>query len=208
MKRTLGILLFAAVAVLAFSPRRTEACPNVTYLQLDDDTKKVKAADDALANGDLARAKERAKSLRFYSIQVGDPDHALGKELDRMQEKHNVLLRRAARIVALATVRDPSSSIGDRETCVRVLLTYLKADPNPALEADAAEALASVPEKEPLALMMLRGLAKKDLMGSAYAYAALARLEAARGNDAEAASADERCKQMAKRASICARPGL
>ena len=202
MKRTLCIVLFAAATAVAFAPTRARACPNVTYLQLDEETKKVKAADDALANGDFALAAARAKRVRFLGV---DPPDFVGRpERDVVQEKHRLLRKRAMHIVALATVRN-QSTVEEREVAVRVLIGQLKIDPNPTFEADAAEALARMPDKEPLALMMLRALAARDLIGSAYAYAALARLEAARGNETEAASADERCKRMAKRPAICAR---
>lgn len=130
---------------------------------------------------------------------------------------------RALRIASLAVVRGGGvlagvrgfSSAVDRdanlEWAVSTLRTINAVRTNdPVAMADLAEALSARPKYEAEALPILQDLTGRDLVGSAHAYAALARLHAARGGagDAEAARAAlERCQIMTRQpAAVCKAP--
>lgn len=124
---------------------------------------------------------------------------------------------RALRVLALAAVRaDGNLALGGAQTWSRsanlqwALQSLREIDqkrPNdPALQADLGEALARLPHTEDEAFKVLDGLAKKDLMGSPHAYAALGRLRADRGDREGAALAVKRCEGMAQTPSVCAQP--
>ncbi len=76
----------------------------------------------------------------------------------------------------------------------------------PKLQSELAEAMALLPEKREAAKEMLEKLAKKDLLPSPEGYRALAVLRAAANDDAGRTEALDRCKKMAKDASICSAP--
>jgi hypothetical protein len=109
---------------------------------------------------------------------------------------------RALRVLSLSVVRGGGSLAGVRgfsdaagrdanlEWAIGTLrvINALRHD-DPVAAADLAEALSTRPKYEGEALGILEDLAKRDLMGSAHAYAALARLHAGRG-DADGARAD------------------
>jgi|HubBroStandDraft_1064217.scaffolds.fasta_scaffold118788_2 hypothetical protein len=78
------------------------------------------------------------------------------------------------------------------------------ARPNdPALQADLGEALAHSPGSQDEALRVLGALADKDIMGSAHAYAQLARLRAQKGDAAGSHEAAKRCQTMATVPAVC-----
>ncbi len=120
---------------------------------------------------------------------------------------------RGLRILSLALVRGDGSladvrgfaaaSEADRvanlEWAVSVLRVVESLRRNdPVAQADLGEALAKRPTYESEAFAILADLADRDLVGSAYAYGALARLYAARGEGAASASATKRCEVMTK----------
>jgi hypothetical protein len=128
---------------------------------------------------------------------------------------------RAARILALALVRSNGVLAGvqgfsattersiNLEWAVAVLRLVSSARPNePVAEADLGEALAALSKYEGEALGILRGLADRDLLGSAHAYAALARLQASRGQGTASRAALDRCEKMTSSpATVCHAPG-
>jgi hypothetical protein len=75
---------------------------------------------------------------------------------------------------------------------------------DPVLLAELGEVLAHIPSQADEALRILGGLADKDVMGSAYAYAELARLRALHGDAQGAAVAASRCGLMAVTPAVCA----
>lgn len=81
---------------------------------------------------------------------------------------------------AISTLRTLSSQRGD----------------DAALKADLGEALARKDATKAEAATLLGNLAKKDLLGSPYAFATLAKLRAASGDTAGADEAVTRCKSM------------
>jgi hypothetical protein len=69
---------------------------------------------------------------------------------------------------------------------------------DPVAQANLGEALAARGSYEEEAVRILGGLANRDLMGSAHAYAALARLRASRGEALASDDATKRCESMTK----------
>ena len=126
---------------------------------------------------------------------------------------------RALRILSLAVVRAGGSlpgvpgfvAAGDAqrganlEWAIGVLRQVDAARPDdPVAQANLGEALASRSAHEDEAFAILDGLATRDLMGSAHAYATLARLRAGRGDAVASDDATKRCQTMTKvPAAVC-----
>jgi hypothetical protein len=127
---------------------------------------------------------------------------------------------RALHVLALAVVRGEGSLAGvtgfagtrevDRAGNLEWAASTLRAidatRPNdPVTQADLAEALATRAAHEEEALGILGDLAARDLLGSAHAYAALARLRAARGDVAATRGALARCERMTRSPAVVCR---
>src|SRR5262249_55359103 len=74
---------------------------------------------------------------------------------------------------------------------------------DPTVQADLGEALSHVSHGQDEALKVLGGLAQKDLMGSPFAYRALAELRTNKGDYAGAEAAIKRCEEMSKVPGVC-----
>jgi hypothetical protein len=124
---------------------------------------------------------------------------------------------RAQRVLALALVRaegtlagvrgftasttaDRMANLGWATGVLRAISAERRDDP--IARADLAEALAATPGKEDDALGILADLADRDLIGSAHAYAALARIRASRGDSGAARRALARCELMTRTPSV------
>jgi hypothetical protein len=134
-------------------------------------------------------------------------------KIKTMQVASSPLETRAECILALAIVRSNGSLAGvdgfssakaaDRNTNIDWAISTLRqveaSRPNdPVAEANLGEALASRTGTEDEAVAILGNLANRDLMGSAHAYAALARLRASRGESFASSDATRRCESMTK----------
>ena len=202
-------LLAPALLALAASAVSSHAyaCFNVTRADLDARVKKLKLAHTALEAGDNAKARKVAGEVATFLDNVEHNTHreADGKLLDPTTKKlidppDPSLLRRAVRIEALATTRLASTSDADKKASLeRFEKVSLDKSGEPTLMADYAEVLSHFEARHGAALMILRSLRDKDLIGSAEAYAALARLEAKGGAKDASDAALARCRNMTKR---------
>ncbi|HEY3817902.1 MAG TPA: hypothetical protein VGL81_12060 [Polyangiaceae bacterium] len=127
---------------------------------------------------------------------------------------------RALHILSLAVVRGEGSLRGvagfagtgateraaNLEWAASTLRALDVARPNdPVTQADLAEALAARPQHEDESLAILADLAGRDLVGSAHAYAALARLQASRGDMDATRAALARCERMTRSPTVVCR---
>jgi hypothetical protein len=127
---------------------------------------------------------------------------------------------RALRIAALAVARGggvlagvrgfstPTDRDANFEWAVSTLRTINAVRSNdPVAMADLAEALSTRAKYEVESLQILQDLAQRDLIGSAHAYAALARLHTARGDEVASRADLARCRVMTKQpATVCKGP--
>lgn len=131
----------------------------------------------------------------------------------------NPLETRALRVFALAVVRS-NGSVNERnagswsqtewtptanlEWAIQSLREIDAKRPNdPTVQADLGEALSKLPRTQDESLKLLGGLAQKDLMGSPFAYAALAKIRGEKGDTAGAEAAIKRCEEMSKVPGVC-----
>jgi hypothetical protein len=115
------------------------------------------------------------------------------------------LQTRALRVLAVALVRS-NPSADDLRWAVQTLRDIDKVRNNdPAVQADLGEALSNTDKGKTEAFAILSKLAEKDLMGSPYAYVALAKLRQEKGDTAGAQAAMTKCKEMSGKnaASTC-----
>jgi hypothetical protein len=134
------------------------------------------------------------------------------------QTSASPLETRALRILALAVARSDGRIAGvsglsgateaergaNLEWAVGTLRSINAARPDdPVAEADLGEALATRPKYEDESRAILGDLASRDLIGSAHAYAALARLHA--GNAGAIRGALERCEAMTRSPTVVCR---
>lgn len=217
MSTRAAVVAFALTLALSAHARDADACGNATRAELDGNTKRLKDAHRALDAGDNARAKRLSTPIAKFYVDVAehrvqvdgmltvleDPTK-VGPE-DRVVAVDPSLLRRAVRIHALATVRTPGVKLDEKkDVLARFEKHTLDKSGEPTLMADYAELLSHFEDRHGAALMILRSLSSKDLLGSAEAYAALARLEKKGGAADASAAALERCKKMTTRAAaVC-----
>jgi hypothetical protein len=131
----------------------------------------------------------------------------------------NPLETRALRVFALAVVRS-NGTVNERnagswsqtewtptanlEWAIQSLREIDAKRPNdPTVQADLGEALSKLPRTQDESLKLLGGLAQKDLMGSPFAYAALAKIRGEKGDTAGAEAAIKRCEEMSKVPGVC-----
>jgi hypothetical protein len=190
MARQRSLMLIAAVAALwALPPSRGDACENAV-LATDESVASVKKAEEILNGGDPVEARRRIHEI------LGGAD-----EFDERTPSAKGLTKRAKRIIALANVRLDDLRSEHREVLLdnAVLVLSRLAEDSPgdaAKKADLAEALARTNAGK--AKKILEDLAKRDVVATPYAYAALARLRASDGDEKGRDEAMARCKQMAK----------
>jgi predicted Zn-dependent protease len=175
----------------------------------------VKEAERILDDGNPREALGRVRALLAGKRSGGPPKarpcaRVQQSDSDFFEEEKPTtkgLTRRAHRILALANLRLDACTGAERgefiEDAVRTLQYFVEQAPNDAAkETDLGEALART--GAPNAKRILEDLAKRDVLATPYAYAALARLRARSGDKTGSEVALARCKTMAKVASICA----
>jgi hypothetical protein len=176
-----------------------------TIQQKPSPVQDIAAAEKSLENGDNAAAARRVLN-QFANVR-------------NVTAGQNPLETRALRVFALAVARS-SGAVTERSSGVSTSTEWTPAAnlewaaqslreidakrPNdPAVQADLGEALSKLPRTEGEALGILQGLADRDLMGSPFAYAALARLRSGKGDAAGAEAALRRCGEMTKTPGVC-----
>jgi hypothetical protein len=211
--RTLVVLATVVGLLVAPLANDATACPNVTRLEVDRDVKDVARAEKNLGNDDFAKARADLKRMRRWetfiehSTRLANAYFSHGGNINGRKDPNEDFIPvalRAYRLLALIAVRDPTATAQEKTIARETMLDFVKNSNDPTMAIDAAEVFSHSADLAPVALMMLRSYADKDLIGSAWAYAALARLEQAQGNAAAASSARERCLRMAKHESTCA----
>ncbi len=178
MRRTL--LAIAVVATAAAAPTVAEACLNAVMMEAKEAAKLVAKVEAALDEG----KPKKAYYLMPGEAEVNDPK--LGHRLD--------VLRAVARL-----------RLGHTSIALQLLAYQAKQKPDdPYLTARVAEAQTAAKKNLDEALAKLADLEKRDLMPDAEGWATLARLYDQKADAAGRDRALARCKQIAKRAEICA----
>jgi len=204
----------AACAVAGSVSSEARACGGewVPAVEVDHRPEGVARAEKALIKGQHAAAA--AMVIRMMP------------HIKTLKAKNSTLVARAQRILAVATARNsgalpvgkevPSYAQGtwlgksaaqrtqNLEWAISTLRTIngIKKD-DPSVQTELAEALARVDSHQAEARQILEKLAKKDLIASPEAYAALAQLRSAAGDEKGQKVALQRCEAMAKKASVC-----
>lgn len=187
--RSLVAVVVALVALLGLLPR-ADACENATAGEFPA-VKQLHRAEEALEEGDVVRARDLATELASGKVYL---PFSMRTDLES----------RSQRIIALSWIRDPKATQEEIEQATESLRAGLMArdKPDAVRQAELGEAYARAGQDE-AAYQMLRDLHEKDLIGSPYAYAALARVAAKRGDRTRADEASKRCAVIAGNAAIC-----
>lgn len=184
MRPVAVLVLVAGVAL----PLPALACMNASRAETSRAVKLVKAAETALADGKLDVARKTIEKAKLN-------DYGYDRDVTV----------RAHRIHALAVSRSPKSNAAALAAAVEELQRAMdrSGELDPTQLADFAEVLSRTESGQEAALHSLRNLADKELLGSAYALAALARLERLAGDAGRAKIARDRCLVATKSATIC-----
>ena len=174
------------------------ACEN-EVIRLLTPVQEIAAAEKDLEDGRVGQAasRVRARYPAIRSLGSGAPPLAL----------------RAQRIYALALVRADGrldsglgwARWGNLEWAVETLADLdTKRMNDPRSQADLAEARTRLPRTRAIGAKVLEDLDQRDLLGSPYAYLALARARRATGDDGGATAAMVRCSMMSTDKRRCA----
>lgn len=210
------IAALAVAAAVSVMPQQAEACGGGWFEAplIDYRIQGVAQAEKRLEEGKYAEAASSVirmiPHIQGYKKATRDP-----------------IINRAMRVLAVATTRSEgqlsieklvspeqhSTWLGtsgeERETNLRWSVAALqgvkklKAKSDPTLESELGEALALVPEFSSQGRGLLHKLAEKDLLTTPEAYAALAKLRGQIGDDDGRVAALQRCRAMAKDATLC-----
>lgn len=188
MKKIAAVLVtLGALCVSVVNVRPAHACASAINDDRDG-VQTLKAAEIALGEGDVGEARKDAESAMRSGEAAEQPTFA----------------KRAARVYALSFIRDPDASKSEIDAATEKLRAQVAAETTsvPSLEADLGEGYARAGDDD-AAYRTLAPLAKKDLIGSPYAYAALQRIAKKRGDAEMATTSATRCADMTTSASIC-----
>lgn len=220
-RKTQNILLALGLAtVLSALPHEARACGGAWYpimeeSDVDHRERGVPMAERALDEGRLVAAA---------GLVIRQMPH-----VKQLQPKRHKLVERAQRVLALAVVRHdgalpikyevPAYAQGtfagktaehrkeNLEWAAKVLRQVSEIrHGDPGAQTDLGEALARIDAHRAEARTLLEKLAEKDLVTSPEAYAALARLRAAAGDENGERMAVQRCEKMARDAGMCRAP--
>ncbi len=217
MRPTLAAFALAVAAHLS-APPAVRACLNGVELETEERAMLLSSADAKLQGGNFGAAAQQVLTkygnIRSLSLAPRSQDH---------------LQARALRIFALAIVRSggkasfgeaqawaPSGNLEWAVATLRELVVWKQLQTvgnalarrtapaeSPDLMADLGEALAALSHTRAEGKRILADLARRDLLGSAYAYRALARLLSDEGEAAATSAALEKCKVRTRRSDLC-----
>lgn len=200
------VLALCALVTLAAAPRPADACHNTIVRHVDPAVKSIRRAEALLVKGEHRAAAREVLATFPEALRT-----------DR-HERKQALLQRGQRILALAAVRSggavrlgadlPGKTASQRSAALAWAALLLRLQHartgDIATRAELAEALAAAPAGRSEALEILTDLGDGDLLPTARAWALLAALERARGDDTAAARADRRCREIAPDGDSCA----
>lgn len=201
------------LSVLALAPSDGSACVNETERVVVPTTGSLVAAEKQANEGDLDAA---IKSLMGAQPRISIASAGMSPDKDRA-------IRVAARILARASSGPFPNFPNDEEQLkwgfLNVRKMREKSPDDPSILTDFGEIGARLPTERHEAMQVLARLEEKDLVASAFGYAALGRMRAEIGADtAKVASAPlraleagkreismMRCKKLAKDPTLCDR---
>ncbi|GAC1536717.1 MAG: hypothetical protein NVS3B10_29040 [Polyangiales bacterium] len=193
---------FAVLVGLVTLPSSAGACINGIELEIER-FQATPAGQVALAEGELAndhplwaaaRIEQQFPQVRSFDAK-GPPLH-----------------RRAVRVFALAVVRAEGkidagmgwAPWGNLEWSLETLRDLDASAPNnPAKQAELAEAQIALPRARAAGVRVIEDLDGRDLLGSPYAYLALARARQADGDEGGTRAAVRRCTMMSSDRRRC-----
>jgi hypothetical protein len=213
------ILLAALLGAATAAGSDARACGYFDYRQIRPAVQQIRPKPVPVAANDrVAAADQRLEEERL--AEAGTEVVTAFPAIRHIPVGASPLETRALRILSLAVVRGEGTLRGvpgfsgareaERSANLEWALGTLRlidtARPNdPVTQADLAEALAARTQHEDESLAILADLARRDLVGSAHAYAALARLRASKGDPGASREALERCELMTKSPAVVCR---
>jgi len=211
------ILLAALLGAATAAGSDARACGYFNYREVRPAAQARPRPVPVAANDRIAAADQRLEEERLTEAGVEVTSAFPG--IRQTFAGGSPLETRALRILSLALVRSEGTLRGvpgfsgasqaertaNLEWATRTLRSIDALRPNdPVTQADLAEALAArAHENESLAI--LADLTSRDLVGSAHAYAALARLRASKGDTAASRAALGRCERMTRSPTVVCR---
>jgi predicted Zn-dependent protease len=185
-----AVVVVVAAALTTFAPREGNACINEVTRQLTP-AGEIAQAERDLEEGRAGEATHRVR-LRYPDVRT-------------LTTNVPPLALRAMRVYAMALVRANGqldsglgwARWGNLEWAITTLEELDAKRPNdPRSQADLAEARTRLSRTRETGIKVLEDLDRRDLLGSADAYLALARARRASGDDGGAAAAVRRCAVM------------
>lgn len=175
-----GVALIGVLVAWLASSTPARACSNAVLADEEAYTL-MRDAEEALAKGDVLSAREGAVAAV------------------RLDER---LTPRGAVVWSLSFVRDRRASDAEIAAAIERLAEVRPPDGHPRFDEAYGEALVRA-GRDDEAFALLDPLARRDLLGDPYAFGALAKASRARGDQARAAWALERCAVVTTHADAC-----
>lgn len=191
-----------ALAIQGYSPV-ARACGNGVEVEIDPRVVALQNAESALRAGHLVAA---ARFVRQVDPNLRSAAHEKGMRSRAMRVMALVIVRSGGKWLVGSELgaKSEADRTANVEWAVRVLRERVMHVLNhPERLADLGEALASVAQYQDEGRRILEYLADRDLMTSAYGWAALARLRSTGGDAPAGDRALAKCRQRTKVAGVC-----
>lgn len=169
---TIGLVLALTAGFVSTPSHESLACGNGVELEIERAASAVAQAENTTNRGFHADALK----LLAFMFPNGQPrSDFLGQRAQLVAAR--AIARTGGRVGLLGIEAKEGGELSNLHLAGRFVQERLEKKPDdPALRTDYAEVLAAIPEKQSEARRILVELERKDLMGSAFGYAALARL--------------------------------